>query len=62
MPKLDVETVRRAVLANRYFIPTHAKQRMGLRNVTDEDLKPGRAGRLPHGIAAGPHPAWDYQK
>jgi hypothetical protein len=39
MSKLDVETLRRAVLANGYFITTHAKQRMGLRNVTDEDLK-----------------------
>ena len=39
MPKLDIPALRSAVAANRYFITTHAKQRMGRRRVSDRDIK-----------------------
>ena len=31
MPKLDIQALQEAVPKNRYFITTHAKERMGLR-------------------------------
>ena len=31
--------MQKAVSGNRYFITTHAKQRMGSRQVTDDDVK-----------------------
>ncbi len=39
MPKLDILALRQAVSENRYLISSHAKQRMGSRQVSDEDLK-----------------------
>jgi Domain of unknown function (DUF4258) len=39
MPKLEIPALQRAVSQNRYFITTHAKQRMGQRKVSDQDLK-----------------------
>ena len=39
MPKLDIPALQKAVSENRYFITTHAKQRMGFRQVSDEDVK-----------------------
>ncbi len=39
MSKLDISALRKAVLKNRYFITTHAKERMGQRKVSDQDLK-----------------------
>lgn len=39
MPTLDIPALRKAVSRNRYFITTHAKQRMGQRKVTDQDVQ-----------------------
>lgn len=39
MPKLDIAALREAVAQNRYLITTHAKQRIGLRKVRDQDVK-----------------------
>jgi Domain of unknown function (DUF4258) len=39
MPSIDLEALRAAVRADRYIMTTHAKQRMGLRHVTDADMK-----------------------
>ena len=39
MPSLDIPALQQSVSANRYMITTHAKQRMGQRKVTDEDIK-----------------------
>ncbi len=39
MPKLDIPALRKAVLANRYIITTHAKERMFRRKVSDVDIK-----------------------
>lgn len=39
MPKLDISALRQAVSEDRYLITIHAKQRMGLRQVSDEDMK-----------------------
>src|SRR5262249_5584777 len=39
MLTLDIPALRQAVALNRYFITTHAKQRMGQRHVTDQHLK-----------------------
>jgi len=39
MPKPDIGELQKAVSQNRYLIATHAKQRMGLRRVSDEDIK-----------------------
>jgi hypothetical protein len=39
MPKLDIAALRRVVAQNRYFITTHAKERMGQRKISDHDLK-----------------------
>ena len=39
MPSLDIPALQRAVAHNRYLITTHAKQRMGQRQVTDADIK-----------------------
>lgn len=39
MPNLDIAGLVEAVSQNRYFITTHAKERMGLREVVDEDVK-----------------------
>jgi len=39
MPKLDIPALQKAVSENRYFITTHAKQRMGFRQVSDEHVK-----------------------
>jgi Domain of unknown function (DUF4258) len=39
MPKFDIAALRRAVAQDRYFITTHAKQRMGQRQVSDQDVR-----------------------
>ena len=39
MPQLDIPALRKAVSHDRYFITTHAKQRMGQRKVSDEDVQ-----------------------
>ena len=39
MPPLNIAALRKAVSRNQYFISTHAKERMGQRRVSDEDLK-----------------------
>lgn len=39
MPQLDIAALRQAVAENRYCLTTHAQQRMGLRQVSHEDLK-----------------------
>ncbi len=39
MPTLDIPALRGAVAKNRYFITTHAKQRMGRRRVSDREIK-----------------------
>ncbi len=39
MPKLDVEALRKAVGENQYFITAHAKERMGARLVSDDEVK-----------------------
>jgi len=39
MSSLDIPALRKAVAQNRYFITIHAKQRMGLRKISDEDVK-----------------------
>jgi hypothetical protein len=39
MPKLDIPPLRTAVAQDRYVITQHAKQRMGQRQVTDQDIK-----------------------
>lgn len=39
MPQLDIAALRQAVADNHYFITTHAQQRMGLRQVSHDDLK-----------------------
>jgi len=38
--KLDIFKLRNAVSQNRYFITTHAKERMGQRQVADADIIP----------------------
>jgi len=45
MTEFDIPALRNAVAQDRYFITTHAKQRMGQRKVSDQDVK--------HVIAAG---------
>jgi Domain of unknown function (DUF4258) len=39
MPAIDLEGLRAAVQDDWYIMTTHAKQRMGLRRVTDADVK-----------------------
>lgn len=39
MPLLDIPALKQAVAHNRYLISAHAKQRMGQRQVTDQDIK-----------------------
>jgi hypothetical protein len=39
MVQLDIVAVRNAIDQNRYLITTHAKQRMGQRHVSDQDVK-----------------------
>src|SRR4051794_38867909 len=39
MPPLDVAAVQKAVAQDQYLITTHAKQRMGQRQVSDADIK-----------------------
>ncbi|MDQ2945954.1 MAG: DUF4258 domain-containing protein [Acidobacteriota bacterium] len=39
MPEYDLAILRSAVQQDRYITTRHAKYRMGLRQVTDEDLK-----------------------
>ncbi len=39
MPSINLEALREAVRADRYIMTTHAKQRMGWRQVTDADMK-----------------------
>lgn len=39
MSSIDLEALRSAVREDRYIMTTHAKQRMGLRQVTDADMK-----------------------
>lgn len=39
MPKLEISALREAVFRDRYFLTTHAKQRMGQRKVSDADIK-----------------------
>jgi len=39
MAKLDLDALRNAFASGRYFITTHAKQRMGERRVSDHDVK-----------------------
>ena len=39
MPKLNIQALQEAVSQNRYFITTHAKERMGSRKVSDEDIR-----------------------
>ena len=38
MKELDISELRRAVSKNRYFITTHAKERMGQRQEADADI------------------------
>ena len=37
--QLDIPKLRRAVAENHYVITAHAKQRMGTRRVSDQDIK-----------------------
>src|SRR5690349_5724912 len=53
MAHIDLEALRSAVQQDRYVITTHAKQRMGQRNVTDTDPK--------HVVATG-HVIEEYPK
>ena len=39
MASIDLEALREAVRQDRYVMTAHAKQRMGLRQVTDADMK-----------------------
>ena len=39
MPHIDLAELRQAVQDNRYFITKHAQERMGLRQVSHDDLK-----------------------
>ena len=39
MAKLDIAALRKAVSEDCYFITTHAKERMGLRRISDRDVK-----------------------
>jgi len=39
MGRVDIDGMRNAFASNRYFITTHAKQRMAERRVDDNDLK-----------------------
>jgi hypothetical protein len=37
--ELDITALRKSVLENRYVITTHAKQRMGQRKISDQEVK-----------------------
>src|ERR1700676_3845572 len=39
MPSIDLADLRRAMQENRYLITTHAMWRMGLRKVSQDDIK-----------------------
>ena|SRR2546428_6184799 len=39
IPKLDITALRKALAEDRYLITTHAKQRMGQRKISDQDMK-----------------------
>jgi hypothetical protein len=39
MPSIDLAALRQAVQENRYLITTHALRRMGLRRISQEEMK-----------------------
>lgn len=39
MPSIDLAALRAGVESGRYIMTTHAKKRMGLRRITDADMK-----------------------
>ena len=39
MPSIDLAGLREAVASGRYLTTQHAKQRMGLRRITDDDIQ-----------------------